>query len=128
MGLWLDGHGCPLPAASGQGSAGTPSVLQSVNVLFLDGSCLGEPVPPWVEGVGRPLPSVLLPLPLPYNSSSRQLPRVGQRGPGVSCRPHPPDLGPPSGGAQDVWRRPGRTVWQELRHLWVVIESDFRVH
>ena len=42
MGLWLDGHGCPLPAASGQGSAGTPSVLQSVNVLFLDGSCLGD--------------------------------------------------------------------------------------
>lgn len=49
-----------------------------MNVLFLDGSCLGEPVPPWVEGVGRPLPLCCFPSPSPATLPPGSSPGLGR--------------------------------------------------
>ena len=114
-GLWLDGRGCPLSAASGRGLAGARIIPPEV-WTFCARTCPGGGGACAALGggeVGTPWPSVL---PLSPTCFARQLPEVLPRGPGVSCRPHRPDPGQlrgwrgrhgncwsgrgPSGGAQ----------------------------
>lgn len=58
-------------------------------VLVGGGACA-----PWVEGRwADPGPRAALHAPRPPTCFARQLPGVRPRGPGASCRPHPPDLG-----------------------------------